>query len=528
LWPLFSRVQILRLLIRIDVYAKGKTLMDKKKVPVLVGVGQLVNREKTQEQMDPLKMMAEAGRVAARDAAISKLTKVDTLYVVNCLSRYLKDPCKELSEELGCTPAETGYTGIGATAPQWFVNRTAERIYQGNSELALICGAEAFYAHGKTLSLHEAMVDFFAEGRSSAHSSYVGDMRAPFSVLEEQYGLVMPLTMYSLMENALRAHWNMSIDDHFLELCSFCAQSSVIASQNPFAWTRNARTAGEIGTLNETNRMVAFPYTKLMCSNMTVNQGAALIMTNLEKAEALGIPKDKVVFLRGFADAEDVWLVSERPDMWASPSVRVAVNQALDQIPLSIDEVEYLDFYSCFPCAPRVTREMLGISHEDSRPLTITGGMPAFGGPGNNYAMHAICRMVTKIRENPDSFGLVQALSWYISKHSVGVYGGIPGEIARIHENKGRLGLKNEGYQPVNVLTEARGKARVESYTVLYDRDSEPCAATVIGREEDDNRFIAKIKPEKNVLEQMTREEIIGKRGRVEYDPANAINWFYL
>ena len=136
--------------------------------------------------------------------------------------------------------------------------------------------------------------------------------------------------------------------------------------------------------------------------------------------------------------------------------------------------------------------------------------------------------MVTKLREKPDSFGLVQALSWYISKHSVGIYSGSPGEVAWTSKKEGRPKLKGEGYQPVNVLKEARGKGMVESYTVLYDRDNEPCAATVIGRIESDNRFIAKIKPEKNVLEQMTREEIIGKHGRVEYDPANTINWFYL
>ena len=269
-----------------------KREMDKKKIPVLIGVGQLTNREKTPDQLDPIKMMAEASRIAARDATLDNLIKVDTLYVVNCLSRSLKNPFEGLSKELDFIPTEKGYTGIGATAPQWFVNRAAERIYQGSSELVLICGAEAFYTHGKLLSLHEAMLDFFTENRSRVHSSYVGDMRVPFSVLEGQYGLVMPLTMYSLMENALRAHWNMSIEDHFLELCSFCAQFSEIASRNPFAWTRNVRTAAEIGSLNETNRMVASPYTKLMCSNITVNQAAALIMTNLAKAEALGIPKD--------------------------------------------------------------------------------------------------------------------------------------------------------------------------------------------------------------------------------------------
>ncbi len=173
--------------------------MNKKKVPVLVGVGQLVNREKTPDQMDPLKMMNQAVRIAAKDAGISSLGKIDTLYVVNCLSKVLKNPCEEFSERLDCTPAETGYTGIGATAPQWFVNRVAERIYKGSSELALICGAEAFYTHGKALSLYEAMLDFFGEDRTLGQSSYVGDTRLPYNALEEQYGLIMPLTMYILL-----------------------------------------------------------------------------------------------------------------------------------------------------------------------------------------------------------------------------------------------------------------------------------------------------------------------------------------
>ena len=502
--------------------------MDKSKVPVLVGTGQLVHREKTRDQMDPLKMMAEACRVATDDAGIDGVAKVDTLYVVNCLSRSLDNPCKQLSEQLGCTPSQTGYTGIGATAPQWFVNRTAERIYGGSSELALICGAESFYTHGKARSLHEATVDFVRDSRSPSPSPNVGDMRVPFSVLEEQYGMIAPLTMYALMENALRAHQGKSIEGHFRELCVFCAQFSEVASRNPFAWFRKARTASEIGRCNKTNRMVAFPYTKLMCSNMTVNQAAALVMTSLAKAEAMGISKDKMVFLRGCSDAEDIWLVSERPHLWASPSVRLAVNRALEPVPVSMDEIKYLDLYSCFPCAPRVTREMLDISAEDSRPLTITGGMAAFGGPGNNYALHAICQMAERLRADPDVFGLVQALSWFTSKHSVGIYSGRPGETGWTPVNNGPLKRKDDGYQPVRVHKEANGKARVESYTVLCDRAGVPSAAVVIGREEGENRFIARVRPEKNILKQMTQEEMIGRRGMVKYDPDTAQNWFYI
>ena len=502
--------------------------MDKNNIPVLIGVGQLTNREKTPDPLDPIKMMAEASKIASGDAALDNLVKVDTLYVVNCLSRSLDNPFEELSRELNFILTEKGYTGIGATAPQWFVNRAAERIYRGDSELVLICGAEAYYTNGRPRSMEKAIFDSLAMKRSDAGSRYMGDIRVPFSHLEEQYGLVSPVVVYSILENALRAHWEISMEDHFRELCLFCAQFSEVASRNPFAWTQKTRSAEEIGTVNKTNRMITSPYTKLMCSNMIVNQAAAVIMTSLAKAEALGIPKDRIVFLRGSGDADDVWLVSERPNLWASPSVRVAVDHALDQIPLSIDEIEYFDFYSCFPCAPRITREMLGISPSDSRPLTITGGMPGFGGPGNNYALHAICQMVNKLRKNPESFGLVQALSWFISKHSVGVYSGSLGAAAWTPENEGRVKRKSEGYQPVKVLKEATGEGMVESYTVLYDRDGEPYEGIVIGRETSNNRFLAKVKPEKGILEVMTREEIIGKRGQVEYDTSSATNWFYL
>ena len=502
--------------------------MDKHAVPVLVGVSQLICREKTVEQMDPLKMMVEAARNAALDAAIDDISRIDTVYVVNCLSKKLTDPAQGLSMGFACTPVETGYSSIGGTAPQWLVNRAAERIYHGSSEIVLICGAEALYTHGKPRSMDRAISDFMDELRLGGDLPYMGDTRSPVSNIEQQYGMETPVKAYALIENALRAHQNMAMEDHFQELCSFCANLSDIASRNPFAWAQEAKTAREIGTLNELNRMIAFPYTKFMCSNLVVNQAAALIMTNLAKAEALGIPRDKMVFLRGFGDDEDVWFVSERPDLWASPSVRTAVYQALAQAHLSIDEVKYLDFYSCFPSPPRITREMLGLSKTDSRPLTVTGGMSSFGGPGNNYTMHAICTMIEKLRKDPDALGLVEALSWFVSKHSVGLYSGSPGDIPWVPAKGGNLKGDIQECEPVKVVEEAGGRGRVESYTILYKRDGDPYEGVVIGREASNNRFLAKVRPEKGLLEAMTRDDIIGIQGRVEYDPSNAINWFYL
>jgi acetyl-CoA C-acetyltransferase len=498
--------------------------MDKAKVPVLVGTAQLVHRAKTQTQLDPLDMMADSSRAAAEDATLGGLAGVDTLYVVNCLSRELGAPEQDLSTLLDIRPARTGYSLVGATAPQWFVNRAAEDIYSGRSEVVLICGAEAFYTEAELPPLGRGMELLFSEDEQTLAQRFAGDVRRPLTALEMQYGLVLPVTMYAFFENALRAHWGMSIPDHSKELSAFCAGFSQIASRNPFSWFREAKTAEQIATVTEDNRMVVFPYTKWMCSNMTVNQSAALIMTSLAKAEGLGIPQDKMVFLRGSGDAEDRFLVCERPHLWASPSVAEAVDAALGKIPLSLDEVEYLDFYSCFPSAPRVAREMLEILPDDPRPLTITGGMPYFGGSGNNYALHAICRMIDILRKNPESYGLVQALSWFISKHSVGVYKADPGARPWTPQN---LKAKDGSYPGVRVVPEPQGSVRIESYALTYGREGRPRSATVFCRDANDNRCIASVAPDPDVLEQMTREEPIGRPGTVAHDPAESKNWFH-
>ncbi|MDY6934975.1 MAG: hypothetical protein SVZ03_12245 [Spirochaetota bacterium] len=498
--------------------------MDKNRIPVLVGIGQLVHREKTQIQLDPIKMMEEVCRKAAEDARLDNLRKVDTLYIVNCISKVMSKPAQELSELLGIQPSDTGYSWIGACAPQWFVNRAAERIFSGKSELVLICGAEAFYSHEK-IQTGDSASSFFVEDDKAAGSLYIGDVRKPVSDLEIFYGLMSPLLSYSIFENALRAHNGKSIFDHSREIASFCSQFSQIASRNPYAWFQESKTEDEIATVTDKNRMVVFPYTKSMCSNMTVNQAAALIMTNLARAEAMGIPKGKVIFLRGCGNAEDVWLVSERPALWASPSVADAVNMALNQLSISLDEIEYLDLYSCFPCAPRIARKMLNISYNDPRSLTVTGGMSFFGGPGNNYSLHAICHIVSLLRANPASYGMVQALSWFISKHSVGIYSASPGKTPW---KPLEIPHKVKEYPRVNVVTSATGKGTIESYTIVYNRYSQIDYSIVVCRDKEDNRFLARVKPEEGMIEQMTREEPIGRDGRVEHDASNSTNWFYI
>jgi acetyl-CoA C-acetyltransferase len=254
-----------------------------------------------------------------------------------------------------------------------------------------------------------------------------------------------------------------------------------------------------------------------MCSIMQVDQAAALFMTNEQTAMELGVPRDKWIYLIGSGDASDIWHVSERKNFFSSPSVKVATEKAMAQADVSLENIDFFDFYSCFPCAPRIVRNMLEISKNDPRPLTVTGGMQYFGGPGNNYALHAICTMAEKLRHNPDSIGLVQALSWFISKHSVGIYASqgkaspkpqIPPESCQAELDK---------IEGPPLIDQASGDAVVETYTLFHDRSGQPIDAVIIGRLDNGARFLAKTERDKDLLAAMMENEFIGAKGRVNF-----------
>jgi acetyl-CoA C-acetyltransferase len=159
---------------------------------------------------------------------------------------------------------------------------------------------------------------------------------------------------------------------------------------------------------------------------------------------------------------------------------------------------------------------MLGISKNDPRPLTVTGGMPYFGGPGNNYALHAISRMVELLREDPEKFGMVQALSWFISKHSVGIYSGTPPHGPYMPVDPKIYQEELDRLSGPEIVEEASGKGRVETYTVIHDREGRPVSSIIIGRLEDGKRFLAMAEESEEVYNEMMAREIIGETGRVQ------------
>src|SRR6185437_9370687 len=120
----------------------------------------------------------------------------------------------------------------------------------------------------------------------------------------------------------------------------------------------------------------------------------------------------------------------DRADLSASPAAVLAVAHALEVAGIGLADLAAMDLYSCFPAPVFNICDGLGIAPDDPRGLTVTGGLPFFGGAGNNYSMHAIAQTVRRLRARRDAVGLVAANGGFLSKYSVGIYSATPRDFA--------------------------------------------------------------------------------------------------
>jgi acetyl-CoA C-acetyltransferase len=293
------------------------------------------------------------------------------------------------------------------------------------------------------------------------------------------------------------------------------ARFSVVAAGNPYAWSPRTRTAIELRTVSPTNRMVSFPYPKFFNANDRVDQGAAMILCSVEAARSAGVPDHQWVFPLSGADAHDHWFLTHRHDLRSSPAIRLAGGRALRLAGVGIDDIAYIDLYSCFPCAVQIAANELGLPIDDAtRPLTVTGGLGFAGGPGNNYVSHSIATMAGALRRDPGSVGLVTGLGWYVTKHSVGVWSTTP------PPNGFAFDSPQEDVDALPQRTPAsdfEGDATVETYTVIHGRDGGPERAIVALLTKDGARAWGTL-TDHDALENLETQEGCGRPARLFAD----------
>jgi acetyl-CoA C-acetyltransferase len=485
--------------------------------PVLVGAGQIVDQpEDPTAGLEPLRLMEEATRRALADAhgGPSVLAAVDTLAVVNVICHDYGDAAALLAERLGCTPRRTLYTTLGGNTPQSLVNHLCDEIAAGRSEVALIAGAEAWNTMRRISKLGRPAG--WAVGPALKGEPW-GDPRPGVSAYEARHGIAQPVVTYPMVDNAFRAARGLTLADHHRELAEFSARCAAIAARNPYAWFRDGKDAATLGTVTEENRMVGFPYPKFMNAILDVNQGAALILASDAAARRLGIPSDRWVYPWAGVDVTELWFIQDRVDYHTLPGVKRAGAALFETLGFGIDRIRHLDLYSCFPIAPRLSAAMLGLAPNDPRPLTLTGALPWFGGPGSNYATHAIATAMERVRADREGFALTHALGWNLTKHALAVYGGAPAPRGWQRAGAGVQAWVDALPHP-EIAEEALGPATIETYTIIHGRDGGPERGAVIGRLGDGRRFMAVVRGERDLLEAMEQSEQVGRRGRVHHD----------
>jgi acetyl-CoA C-acetyltransferase len=331
------------------------------RTPVIIGTGQfLQHSDSPADAMDPVAMMVEAIQIAARDAGLSGVPTPDAIRVVGLLAWNYGNPAHFIAKDLGVSPRELGLSGMGGNTPQTLVNKASVEISEGKTDLVILTGGETTRTRNKA---KKAGIELNWR-RTDIAPTMVTDEMDMVHPIEFERKIYMPVQVYPMFETALRAQSGRSVQDHQVHISKLWSRFSEVASRNPNAWIQKARTAEEIRTVTPQNRMIGFPYPKLMNSNNDVDMSAALIVCSVEKAQALGVPRDRWVFPHSGTDTHEHNFVSNRHHFYKTPAIEIGGARALQLAGVSMSDISIIDLYSCFPSAVQLGAQSLGLDIE--------------------------------------------------------------------------------------------------------------------------------------------------------------------
>jgi acetyl-CoA C-acetyltransferase len=470
------------------------------RTPILVGVGQASERidDPTYRQMSAVDLAAVAAREALADANREMAAiagAIDTVAGVRQfeisapwararLGRSNNYP-RSVAARIGAQPSRAILDVVGGQSPQHLITELASDIAAGNSEVALVFGSEAI-STSRLLAEADDRPDFseHIDGDLEDRGYGLDGLSAPALTM---HGLSKMPSQYALFDNARRARLGQSREEYALSIGELFAPFSRVAARNPHAAAPTERSAHELVTPTERNRRISDPYTRYVVARDQVNQGAAVLLMSLAAARRYNIAREKWIFVHGHADLHD-HDVLERSDLSKSQVSVMTVRHALDTARVTAAELTTIDLYSCFPIAVFNICDGLDFAVDDPRGLTLTGGLPFFGGAGSNYSMHAVAETVQRLRAAPGTFGLVGANGGTMSKYSAAVYSTIPTPWQP--DRSSQLQAEIDSWPSVEHVEQANGWANVETYTINHSGSRRE--GIIVGRlESGGKRFVA-------------------------------------
>ena len=480
---------------------------------MIIGVAQTSHRppdagpDRHPDPIDPIDLMTAAVREAGADSGVDPdrlLGSIDTIAVIGGLWRN-KNPGAQIAAELGLSrPVHSILTPFGGNLPIHSTHALAERIRSGEIDVAVITGGECnltrrlLAARGEELPRREEIGPDDVETWGPPLD--MGDRVAAGR------GGETPRNSYAILDSAIRAHRGETLDEARDRAARLWAGYAAVAADNPHAADRSNPSAEEIREPTARNRMVSWPYTKAMCANNTVDQAAAIIICSTARADELGVPASRRVHPLLCVNSEDTPTMLDRDDIHVAPGLRATAAALIAELG-SVDVIDHIDLYSCFPSIVTLTTEELGI--DPDRPLTVTGGLAFAGAPLNFAAGQALVGMVATLRSDPGSIGVVQGNGGHATKHSFGVYSTTPPTTPHHVIDLGRQGAARPMADPDRV-----DEAVVRGVTVEYGHDGPERAIAIV--EFDDGSRTWGVSHDPHLMALITQEETVGRRVHVE------------
>src|SRR5215469_16624840 len=286
----------------------------------------------------------------------------------------------ELAYYLGITPTYADGTSVGGCSFMLHVRHAAAAINEGLCKTVLI-------THGESGRSRVGAGGFRGGG---GNSSLPGQFEQP-------YGPVGPPSMFTIPVLRYLKTYNLSVED--------LAWVSVIqrewAAKNPRASFHDPITVDDV--LN--SRMIAYPFTMLMCCLVT-DGGGALILTSADRAKDF---PQKPVYILGTGESVETPMVSQMQTFDSSRAFKVAGPLAFREAGITHKDVDHLMIYDAFAHLPLYGLGDLGfVPHAETGkfiadgntrpggklPLNTNGGGLSY----MHYGMYALQESVRQMR----------------------------------------------------------------------------------------------------------------------------------
>ncbi|MBF4160842.1 enoyl-CoA hydratase-related protein [Nocardioides acrostichi] len=474
--------------------------------PVLVGVGEASERiddpgyaARSECDLAAMALREAVADICVDDAAVlaaldlAAMTRsFDQMSVGSPFGQPTNFPWAVL-RRVGAEPALAIYERLGGETPQSLVNELAARIAAGESEVAAVFGADitSTTRHITRGKPREKWPDFSEQvdaGPTDDHGRGTHRVNSRHGVL---HGMTSAPAQFAVMENARRHRLGLDRATYRRQMAELFAPLSEVAASNPHSASPEVRSVEEVGTVTDDNRLLFDPYLRLMVARDQVNQGAAVVLMSVGRAQSLGVDPSRWVFLHGHASLAEKHVLA-RPDLSRNPAAGAAFEHAMDLAGpglAGVGDLVVKDIYSCFPVAVTSVTEPTGIDTSDPRTLTVTGGLPYFGGAGSNYSLHGIAGVVRHLRaDGAGGFGVVSSNGGMMSKCAVGVYSTTPAPWVNDDSKVIQAALDAAPDTPSTEVGE--GPATVEAWAVQYLRGGGR-SAIVVARDLQGRRFLA-------------------------------------